>query len=173
MDILENAREWAQHYQNKVIQPYRKSGELSFNNYQYVKNSTSPNGKGIQLIDTRLLFISSSGAYLPGEQSPFDAENPLGDYTIRSIPVNTPLEALDFAHDHYDQTSVRKDPQSLIPLQHLQKKVMSGELGGLTTLWISLMGYQPDASRIVEEVIPKIISIALKEKANGALLVPA
>ena len=173
MEILENPQAWKTHYQTKVLSSDPENHKPDFSEYQYAHNASSPPGKGVRLTDVRLLFISSSGAYIPEQQAPFDAENPLGDYTIRPIPVSTRLERLDFAHDHYDQTAVREDPQTLIPLGHLQQKVETRQLGGLTENWLSFMGYQPDASRVVEETLPQIIDFAIAEKANGALLVPA
>jgi D-proline reductase (dithiol) PrdB len=173
MQILENAQAWQNHYRTKVLSSNPEDHSPDFSAYQYANNTSSPVGKGEALAKVRLLFISSSGAYIPEQQAPFDAKNPLGDYTLRPIPITTRLDRLDFAHDHYDQTAVREDPQTLIPLGHLQQKVEKCQLGGLTKNWLSFMGYQPDASRVVEETLPQIIDFAIAEKANGALLVPA
>lgn len=59
---------------------------------------------------SRLVLISSAGGYLPAGQEPFDAANPLGDYTIRLVPSATPLAEIAYAHDHYDHTAVNTDP---------------------------------------------------------------
>ena len=34
------------------------------------------------------------------------------------------------------------------------------------------MGYQPDAARVVDEVVPRILAIAREERAGAALLAP-
>lgn len=173
MQILENEKEWGRHYQDAVLQLYHETGVFSFEGYAYADNHNAPQGRRVDLTSTRLLFISSSGAFISRKQSPFKAEDPLGDYSLRKIPVSTPLAHLDFAHAHYDQSAVREDPQTLLPLKLLQEKVENDELDGLTDHWVSFMGYQPDLTRVVHETIPPILSIAEAEKANAAFLVPA
>lgn len=173
MEIAENIQSWRQNFHEKFLKPFYKDGVLDYKSYHYIKNTSAPSVKGISLPDCRLLFISSSGAYLPDQQEPFNAKNPLGDYSFRRVPFTTDLHRLEFAHDHYGQTNVREDPQTLLPLDHLQQKVTLGQLTGLTDHWISFMGYQPDVGRIIDELIPEINSIAKVEKATGVLLVPA
>jgi len=173
MEILENAKAWKQRYEEKVIQPYRQSGEFDFINYKFARNEDIPAGKGISLSSANLLFISSSGAYQSDTHEPFDAENPLGDYSIREIMIDADLDEIDFAHEHYDHTYVNQDPGVLIPLPFLKDKVKSGELGGLTARWVSFMGYQPDAYRVATETTPAVIEAARELHATAALLVPA
>jgi hypothetical protein len=103
----------------------------------------------------------------------FDAANPLGDYTIRRFPVTTPLESVAYAHTHYDHTAVKADPQVLIPLRHLADLVDEGVIGQLAPAVISFMGYQPDVTRTVHELIPAILAAVKAEAAQAALLVPA
>lgn len=173
MEILENAKAWKQRYEQKVIQPYHQSGEFDFINYKFARNEGSPAGKGISIASAKLLFVSSSGAYQSGKHAPFDAENPLGDYSIREIATLANLDEIDFAHEHYDHAYVNQDPGVLIPLPWLKHKVQSGELGSLTSRWVSFMGYQPDAYRVATETTPAVIATARKLHATAALLVPA
>ena len=121
----------------------------------------------------RLLFISTAGGYLRGEQEPFDAANDLGDYSLRLFPTDTPFERIDYAHDHYDHTAVTADPQVLLPLRHLQNMVDEGKIGALAPTVINFSGYMPNVERIIMETIPAIIAVAQAEQADGALLVPA
>ena len=120
-----------------------------------------------------MLLISSAGGYLKASQTPFDAANALGDYTIRTFPVTTPFSDLAFAHDNYDHTAVDADPQVLLPLVHLQDLVAEGVIGALDPQVISFHGYQPDVRRTVNELIPAIRERVDKEKVDAALLVPA
>ena len=60
-----------------------------------------------------------------------------------------------------------------MPLQHLADLAEEGVIGGVTDEMISYMGYQPDASRVVDEMIPAIIEVAQASGADGALVVPA
>ena len=172
MDIIENFEQWQTDYFEEWLPHYEKTGELVWLNYPRAHNRTAPAGPGIDLAQSRLLLISSAGGYLRDEQEPFDAANELGDYSIRTFPVNSPFERIAFAHEHYDHTAVNADPQVLLPLQHLQDMVTEGKIGALTAV-ISYSGYQPDVGRILNETIPAILEATQVEKAEGALLVPA
>lgn len=173
MDIVENFEQWRAEYFGKWLPHYEKTGQLVWLNYPRAHNRTAPSGPGIDLTQSRLLLISSAGGYLRDEQEPFDAANDLGDYSIRLFPVDTPLEKIAFAHDHYDHTAVNTDPQVLLPLKHLQDMVAAGKIGSLAHSVISYCGYQPDISRILDELTPQILAIAQTQAADGALLVPA
>ena len=102
-----------------------------------------------------------------------DAANPLGDYSIRLFPANTPFGALAFAHDHYDHAAVEADPQVLLPLRHLADMVGERKIGALAGDVVSYSGYQPDITRIVSELIPAILEAVRAGQAGAALLVPA
>lgn len=173
MDILENREEWLASYRAGWLAHYMETGELSWKIYNRPRNQQAPAGPGIDLSTSRLVLISSAGSYLRDEQTPFDAANSLGDYTIRLYPSWTPLDALAFAHGHYDHTAVEQDPQVLVPLRHLEDLVSEGVIGELAPSVISFMGYQPDATRTVDETAPAIVRAAQDQAAQAALLVPA
>jgi hypothetical protein len=48
-----------------------------------------------------------------------------------------------------------------------------GKIGALTDSMIFFMGYQPDISQVLDKTIPAILEVVDREKADGALLVPA
>ena len=141
--------------------------------YNRPKNSAAPAGKVIALSNSRLVLISSAGGYLRDSQVPFDAPNPLGDYTIRLFPSATPFAALAYAHEHYDHTAVNADPQVLVPLHHLADLVAEGAIGDLAPSVISFSGYQPDVTQLLDQTIPSIVQAIQAEQADAALLVPA
>ncbi len=171
--ILENRDEWLAAFRSGWLAHYQATGETDWGQYPRPNNRTAPAGEAVRLSESRLLLITSSGSYLRDGQQPFDADDDLGDYTIRTYPSNTPLEALAFAHGHYDHTAVEQDPQVLVPLGHLQDMAAAGEIGELAPTVISFMGYQPDLTRVVDELIPLIVEAARKDGAHAALLVPA
>lgn len=173
MNIIENRAAWFAAYQTGFLAHYEQTGQTDYKLYQRVKNLTAPAGPGIDPRRARLMLITSAGAYLCGEQDPFDAPHPLGDYTIRRIPTATSLYRLAYAHTHYDHTAVNADPQVLVPLRHLEDLVAEGRLGSLTPSTISFMGYQTDVTRIVDEVLPLLLEIVAEEQPTAALLVPA
>ncbi len=172
MSILENKESWAKVFQEGWLAKLQKTGNFYWKTYVFSENQTSVAGAGIDLKSSRLMFISSAGGYLPDSQQPFDASNPLGDYTVRKFPPSTPFENLKYAHDHYDHTAVNDDPQVLLPLVHLREMVTEGRIGTMTSV-VSFMGYQPDVSQLLDETIPAILKIVRDEQADAALLVPS
>ena len=173
MDIVENLDAWYDEFQTGWLGHLQESGQVDFRLYKRPKNEFAPGASGIDLAKSRLMLITTSGAYLKEAQEPFDDENDHGDYTIRTFPSAAAYDELDYAHTHYDQTAVRQDPQVLMPLTYLRDKVAAGEIGELAPSIISFCGYHPDVKRVVEETIPQIVERALAEKIDGALLVPA
>lgn len=172
MEILEHRDAWYQTYRDGWLATYEQTGKPGWKQYKRPQNEEYPHGAGISLSHSRLMLITSAGGYLAASQTPYDDQSDLGDYTIRTFPVDTPLEALAFAHTHYDHTAVNRDPQVLVPLRHLQAMLADGRIGGLTSV-VSFMGYQPDATRVIDETIPLIVEAARRENADAALLVPS
>lgn len=173
MEILEDRTAWEAAFRAGWLAHFERTGETDFKQYNRPKNTAAPAGRGIDLRASRLVFISSAGGYLPASQEPFDAANPLGDYSLRLLPTGSPFDAIAYAHDHYDHTAVNADPQVLLPLGHLADLVVTGAIGELTPNMISFMGYQPDVGRVIDELIPAIINAVQAEQAHGALLVPS
>lgn len=172
MQILENRDAWSDRFKSGWLARYNATGQPDWQKYPRPRNKELPVSPGIALRDSRLLLISSAGGYLRNQQEPFDAANLLGDYTIRIFPAATPFDALDFAHDHYDHADRIADPQTVLPLRHLEDLVSEGQIGELAPSVISFMGYQPDITRVVDELIPSVLEIARNEQVQAALLVP-
>ncbi len=173
MDIIENHDAWVETYTQNWLAHYNETGETKWDLYNRPNNKTAPSGKAIDLKQAKLVMISSAGAYLPDSQEAYDAENDLGDYTIRLIPNGTAYDKIAYAHTHYDHTAVNMDTQVLIPTGHLRDLVEAGEIGSLTDDFISFMGYQPNAAQVAEETVPAIIEASKAQGATGALLVPS
>jgi hypothetical protein len=173
MQILENYDDWLVAFRDGWLAHYQRTGEVDWSLYVRPYNRTAPAGPGVDLARSRLMLITTSGAYLPDQQQPFDADNALGDYSIRLWSSSTPLQALAYAHEHYDQAAVRADPQVLLPLEHLQELVGEGAIGELAPSVVSFMGYQPDVARVVDQMVPEIVAAAQVEEVQAALLIPA
>jgi len=173
VDVVENMEVWRQQYETRFLAFLDANGYPNFKEYDYVRNSTAPQGPGVVLSKSRLVFITTAGAYLKANQEAFDASNHLGDYSLRTFPITIPFDALEYAHEHYDHTAVRQDPQVLLPFHHLQAMVAQGRLGSLAPMVISYSGYQPDVQRVVEELLPQVVGLAKDQNADAALLVPA
>jgi hypothetical protein len=175
LDILENRREWQDAFQNGWLRHLNETGEYDWMAYRKarIRNEETPAAPPVDLSRSKLLLITSSGAYMAFDQIAFDAENKVGDYSIRRFPSDLAPGRLNFAHDHYDHADVDQDPEVLVPLQQLADRVRDGEIGRLAPETISFMGYQPDAVRVVDEMIPRILRAAREMNPDAALLVPA
>jgi D-proline reductase (dithiol) PrdB len=172
-DILERREEWAATFHDGWLGHYRRTGTIDWEPYHCARNSTPPAGPGVVLSRSRLMLVSSAGSYLRDGQTAFDAADPLGDYSARTYPADTPFDELAYAHDHYDHAAVEADPQVLLPLRHLADLVAEGVIGELAPSVVSFMGYQPDLARVVDETFPAILRVAQDEEVDAALLVPA
>jgi hypothetical protein len=173
MEIVENLAQWQTDFRNGWLAHYEETGQNNADLYVRPRNTQAPAGKGIDLAESRLLLITSSGAYLKHVQEPFDAEHQVGDYSLRTFPFATPPGALAFAHTHYNHAAVDADSEVLVPLGHLARMVDESRIGEMAPTVISFGGYLRDVGRVVDEVIPPMLEIAQKEKVDGALLVPA
>lgn len=173
MEILENREQWLADFRAGWLALFEETGQFDWKRYPRPTNSKGIYGRGIDPSESRLMLISSAGAYLPGKHLPFDASNPLGDYQIRTLPADISPASLAFAHEHFDHQAVRSDSEVLVPLGHLRSLVREGVIGELAPSVISFMGYQPYVTRVVDEMIPEIIKVCKQERVEGALLVPA
>ena len=173
MEILENMDAWVATYKAGWLAHFEKTGEKNFKIYNRPQNSEAPAGPGIDLSQSRLILITTAGSYLRSSQKPFQAEDPLGDYTTRIYPTNTQLGDLAIAQQHYNHEAIEDDCQVLIPLRHLEDLVQEGFIGELATNVISAHGYMPDVLKLLKVTIPDILTKVAKEEAHAALLVPA
>jgi D-proline reductase (dithiol) PrdB len=173
LDIIENKTEWIENFRKGWLAHHVQTGEQNWKIYNQVINKQTPAGRGVDVSRSRLMLISTSGAYLKDTQPAFDAPNPLGDYSLRTFPVSTAFDALDYAHDHYDHQYVHNDPQVLLPLRYLEEMVAQGRIGDLAPRVVSFSGYQPDAARVEDELIPEVLRIAQEQRADAALIVPS
>ena len=92
-------------------------------------------------------LVTSAGLYVKGAQSPFDiererAEPTWGDPTYRTIPTDTPQEALAVSHLHLNTTDIEQDVNIVLPLHRFQELAAVGRIGGLAETHYSFMGFQ-------------------------------
>lgn len=173
MDVIDDKDEWADAFRGGWLAHLEATGETDFKNkYAYVTNAQAPAGPGLDPASAKLLFVTSSGAYLKGRQAPFDAPNPRGDDRVHTFSVSEPLDAFAFAHDHYDHKYVEADTQTVLPLRHLEDLVQDGVVGAWAPRGVSFSGYLPDAVGVADRLVPRVLQVAKEEEVQGALLIP-
>ncbi len=179
LPVVEDIERWAWRFESRWLDHVRRSvlgvpgAEPDWGLYEGPRNRTAPAGRAVRLSESRLILVSSAGASLRSRGEPFDAENVLGDPTLRLIPTTAPLTDVRFDHTHYDHGPASADPQVQLPLRHLEEMAADGEIGELAENVVSFSGYQPDVRAVVDLIAPGVLAAAREERADAALLVPA
>jgi len=173
MEILERPLEWLRSFQDGWLSNLEQTGEVNWELYTYPHNRLVPNSRGIRLKHSRILLITTAGVYYSGRQKPFNSHLPLGDYSIRTIPLSANPENFIFGHADFNTRYAKEDHQVLIPVQHLSDFVSEGFIGSLVPVFASFCGYQPHAIRVVKELVPAILQVAKEYGAHGALIIPS
>jgi len=119
-----------------------------------------------------LALISSAGAYIDGTTA-FDTSSTNGDLSFREIPIEVEQSDLRFAARGYDPAAVQQDANSQLPVERLLEFEQNGIIGQLNPVYWSFAGFIPDASKVVDELIPQLLERVRRYEVQAALLVPA
>jgi D-proline reductase (dithiol) PrdB len=172
MLTIERIDEWRASYDRWLHKGGAASDEVG-SDYPFVENKRAPFlplGRALPMLN--LALISSAGAYIDGTQS-FDTAATGGDVSFREIPIEVEAEDMRFAGRGYDTQAVLQDINAQIPLQRLAEFAGNGIIGQLNPVFWSFCGFIPDAARIVDEMLPELISRVKRYEVNAALLIPA
>ena len=173
-EIFDSQAEWQAQYESGWLAHYEASGEIDWSLYPRPRNREELSAHRAWICGKAGCSLSPpAGAYVPASQERYDDENDMGDYSIRAIPSDTPLDAIAYAHTHYPHDAVDADPQVLLPLRHLEALRDTGGICALAPHAVSFMGYQPDVARLVAETAPQMVAYAKEAAVRAALLVPA
>lgn len=168
MEIIENLNDWQARFGR-----WRNKGGDDLTGYPFVENRRSPftpMRRAHPLINLGL--ISSAGAYIDGTE-PFDTKSADGDMDFREMPVELNNEDLQFAARGYDTAAVREDLNAQIPIARLQDYQANAVIGQLNSVWWSFSGWIPNAGKMTETMIPRIVERVKRYDIQLALIVPA
>ncbi len=174
VEIIERVDDW----QNRYARWQSDRGANTTNGdvgdeYPFIKNQHAPFSPARRALPMlNLALISSAGAYIDGT-NPFDTSASAGDFTFREIPSQIDAEDLRFAARGYDPTFVMADRNALLPLARLFEFESNGIIGQLNPVFWSFSGFIPDASGLVEQMLPKILERIKRYDVQAALLIPA
>jgi D-proline reductase (dithiol) PrdB len=141
--------------------------------YPFVKNRRAPFTPARRALPMlNLALISSAGAYIDGTPA-FDTGSTSGDTTFKEIPIEVEESDLRFAARGYDPSAVQEDVNSALPVGRLLEFEQNGIIGQLNPVYWSFCGFIPDAGRLVDELVPKLIERVKRYEVQAALLVPA
>ena len=141
--------------------------------YPFVRNRRAPFTPARRALPMlNLALISSAGAYIDGTPA-FDTGSTSGDTTFKEIPIEVEESDLRFAARGYDPAAVQEDVNSELPVARLLEFEQNGIIGQLNPVFWSFCGFIPDAGRVVDELVPKLIERVKRYEVQAALLVPA
>ena len=169
VEIIEDIDGWRRRYEG-----WRPgSGDELGDDYPFVKNRRAPFTPARRALPMlNLALISSAGAYIDGTPA-FDTGATSGDVAFREIPIEVEGLDLRFAARGYDPAAVQQDANSELPVERLLEFEQNGIIGQLNPVFWSFCGYIPDAGRLVEELVPKLVERVRRYEVQAALLVPA
>lgn len=176
MEILEKMDAWQESYRK-----WQRGGRISKDptgaenvsaDYPFVENKRAsfvPARRALPMLN--LALISSAGAYIDGTE-PFVIEAD-GDASLREIPIEIEAGDLRYVARGYNPQAVNEDMNAQIPLQRLLEFQGNGIIGQLNPAFWSFSGFIPDASRVVEQLAPRLVERVTRYEAQAALLIPA
>ncbi len=174
LEIIERVDDWRKRYAHWQSDGSKQAvnGDVG-DSYPFVKNQRAPFSPARRALPMlNLALISSAGAYVDGT-NPFDTSASAGDFTFREIPSQIEAEDLRFVARGYDPAAVMTDSNSLLPLARLFEFESNGIIGQLNPVFWSFAGFIPDAARLVDEMLPKILERIKRYEVQAALLIPA
>ncbi|HMO80665.1 MAG TPA: glycine/sarcosine/betaine reductase selenoprotein B family protein [Pyrinomonadaceae bacterium] len=119
-----------------------------------------------------LALISSAGAYIDATQ-PFDLASRDGDTEIREFPIEIEAADLRYAAKGFDTKAVIEDRNVQIPIERLLEYEANAVIGRLNDVWWSLSPWIPNATRVVDEMAPRLAERLARYEVSAALLIPA
>jgi len=141
--------------------------------YAFVRNRRAPFMPARRALPMlNLALISSAGAYIDGT-SAFDTSSASGDVSFREIPIEVEQPDLRFAARGYDPTAAQEDMNSELPVARLLEFEQNGIIGQLNPVFWSFCGFIPDAGKLVDDLVPKLVERVRRYEVQAALLVPA
>jgi D-proline reductase (dithiol) PrdB len=154
VEIIEDIDGWRRRFDE-----WQRSGDAGRTddvgaNYPFVRNQRAPFKPARRALPMlNLALISSAGAYIDGTPA-FEADS---DPAFREIPVEVESGDLRYAARGYDATAVQQDMNAQVPVKRLFEFENNGIIGQLNPVFWSFSGFIPDASRLVEELVPKLL----------------
>jgi D-proline reductase (dithiol) PrdB len=171
LGVIERIDLWRHSYRAWLERHPPSPGDIS--DYPFVENQRAPFmpvSRALPMLD--LALVSSAGAFIDGSDA-FDLNSPGGDMTFREIPTEIELAHLRFSARGYDPAFVGQDPNVEVPLARLFEFEKNRVIGKVCPAFWSFCGFVPDAGRLVEELLPRLVERVKRYDAQAALLIPA
>ena len=171
MDIIEQFDRWNGRYTS--WKQRQRSGADELAGYSFVENSRAPFTAARRALSMmQVALISSAGAYIDGTD-PFDTSTPDGDLNFREIPSEIELSDLRFSARDYDPVFVQQDANVQVPLARLFEFELNRIIGQVNSVFWSFSGFIPNAGRLANEMLPRLLERVHRYDVHSVLLIPA
>jgi D-proline reductase (dithiol) PrdB len=112
----------------------------------------------------RLALVTTGGVHLK-EQTPFNMDDPEGDYSFREIPRDVVTDNLMITHNYYDHKDAEKDINIILPVERLKELKQHGEIGDIATRHFSFMGHITGShiDALVKTTAPKVAELLIAD----------
>jgi D-proline reductase (dithiol) PrdB len=117
----------------------------------------------------RVALGSSGGVYVSG-QEPFHFRD---DTSLRVVPSATRTEDLRVAHFGYPTHDAELDPNCVFPLERLRELAADGTIGELSPRAFTWMGGIYSQRRVLDELVPELVSKVKEDDVDLFYIVPA
>lgn len=121
------------------------------------------------LAECRVALGASGGVYVAG-QEPFHFRD---DTSMRVVPSATRTPDLRVAHFGYPTHDAELDPNCVFPLERMRELEADGTIGELSPRAFTWMGGIYSQRRVVDELIPQIVSAVKEDDVDLFYIVPA
>lgn len=166
MEIIEKKGEFSSRFS-------RWNGNESLASYPFVENvyaPLTPVRRALPMLN--LALISSAGAYINGTDG-FDLTAKDGDMEFREFPNELEAGDMLYSAKGYDPKAVTEDRNSLVPIDRLLEYEANAVIGSLNEVWWSLSSYIPNAARVADEMVPRLVERLARYNVSAAALIPA
>ncbi|HTR36096.1 MAG TPA: glycine/sarcosine/betaine reductase selenoprotein B family protein [Bryobacteraceae bacterium] len=125
------------------------------------------------LSESRVAIVTTAAFYTPN-QPRFDTSIRGGDWSFRTIPLETDLGSLRIAHrsDAFDTTGITADKNLALPLDRLQPMAEAGVIGSVAPRHFSFMGSIAAPGRLIAETAPEVARLIAEDAVDAVLLTP-
>ena len=114
-------------------------------------------------------LFTTGGVHLQTDEA-FDVASAHGDWTFRQVPTGVDTSTLAVTHTHYNHVDADRDVNCMFPLDRLRELAGQGIIGGIAPNAYSIMGFNPDPARLIEETAPELARRFQEEGADLVLM---
>ncbi len=124
------------------------------------------------LSECRVAFLSTSGVQPKGSLR-FDTAHPVGDFTFRRVPSESPVEDLEIHQLKYPTFGAERDLNVIFPIERLRELRDEGVIGALNKSFYTFIGYNMDPERVERTLARDVAEALVEDQVDIALAAPA